>query len=73
MKIKLFKLDSDSNNYSSFLQINWNKYYETIQYKAMHEQKWKTFNLDTYITPEFDLEPSDTGKKNFQHLVGRRC
>lgn len=69
MKIKLFKLDSDSDNYSSFLQINWNKYYETIQYKAMHEQKWKPFNLDTYITPEFEVESSDTGKKNFQHDI----
>lgn len=41
MKIKLFELESNSGDYSSFLQTNWNKYYETIQYKAMHEQKWK--------------------------------
>ena len=69
MKIKLFELESNSGNYSSFLQTNWNKYYETIQYKAMHEQKWQPFNIDNFIIPELDLEPSDTGKKNFQHDI----
>ncbi len=69
MKIKLFELESNSGNYSSFLQTNWNKYYETIQYKAMHEQKWQPFNIDNFIIPEFDLEPSDTDKKNFQHDI----
>ncbi|EJL5133887.1 hypothetical protein NMN47_005085 [Salmonella enterica] len=69
MKLQLFKLDCDSGNYSSFIQTNWNMYYEAIQYKAMHEQKWKPFNIDDFIVPEFALEPSDTGKRNFQHDI----
>ncbi|HDN7460036.1 TPA: hypothetical protein P2B70_004885 [Salmonella enterica subsp. enterica serovar Eastbourne] len=69
MKLQLFKLDCDSGNHSSFIHTNWNMYYETIQYKAMHEQKWKPFNIDDFIIPEFDLEPSDTGKRNFQHDI----
>lgn len=69
MKMKLFKLDSDSGNYSSFLQINWDMYYETIQHKAMHEQNWKPFDMDKFIIPEFELNSSDTGKKNFKHDI----
>ncbi|HAK9392148.1 hypothetical protein EA184_14925 [Escherichia coli] len=69
MKLTLFKLHSNSKDYSSFIQTNWNRFYETIQYKAMHEQKWKPFNIDDFVIPEFELDSSDTGKKNFQHDI----
>ncbi|EEA2022283.1 hypothetical protein C8546_23120, partial [Salmonella enterica subsp. enterica serovar Muenchen] len=69
MKLTLFKLHSNSKDYSSFIKTNWNRFYETIQYKAMHEQKWKPFNIDDFVIPEFELDSSDTGKKNFQHDI----
>ncbi|MFV7395219.1 imm11 family protein [Salmonella enterica] len=35
----------------------------------MHEQKWKPFNIDDFVIPEFELDSSDTGTKNFQHDI----
>ncbi|ENF6550354.1 hypothetical protein ABRF56_002941 [Salmonella enterica] len=69
MKIKLFELDSDYRNYSSFLQTNYNKLFESIHHKVLHEQKWKFFDMGKYVIPEFKLNSSDTGKKNFQHDI----
>lgn len=69
MKLQLFELDSDYRNYSSFLQTNYNELYESIHYKVLHEQKWKFFDMEKYVIPEFKLNSSDTGKKNFQHDI----
>ena len=50
----------------SFLQKNYTTYYESIKYKALHEQKWQPFDIEKYIIPEFELARSDTDKRNFQ-------
>lgn len=66
MKIKLFKIRSNTKDYASFLQKNYTTYYESIKYKALHEQKWQPFDIEKYIIPEFEILTSDTGKRNFQ-------
>lgn len=69
MKLQLFELDSDYRNYSSFLQTNYDELFESIHYKVLHEQKWEIFDMEKYVIPEFKLNSSDTGKKNFQHDI----
>ena len=60
------KIRSNTKDYASFLQKNYTTYYESIKYKALHEQKWQPFDIEKYIIPEFELARSDTDKRNFQ-------
>lgn len=64
--INLYSLIANTKEYSSFIQINYNHHSNTIAYKAMHEQQWKAFNKENFISPEFELSKSDSGKKNYQ-------
>lgn len=68
-KIKLYRIEANTKDYSGFLEINYCTVKKSIQVKAMHEQKWKPFDMDKFIIPEFELNSSDTGKKNFQHDI----
>ncbi|EEM7496063.1 hypothetical protein C8737_20270 [Salmonella enterica subsp. enterica serovar Bareilly] len=68
-KIKLYTIQGNTKDYSYFLQTNWNDLSESIKMKSLHEQKWKPFDLNKYVIPEFDLNSSDTGKRNFQHDI----
>lgn len=68
-KVKLYRIEANTKDYSGFLEINYGNVKKSIQVKAMHEQNWKPFNFNTYVVPEFELISSDTGKKNFQHDI----
>lgn len=68
-KVKLYKIQENTKDYSYFLQTNWSDLSDSIKMKSLHEQKWKPFDLDKYVIPEFDLNSSDTGKRNFQHDI----
>ncbi|ENF6550355.1 hypothetical protein ABRF56_002942 [Salmonella enterica] len=68
-EVKLYRIEANTKDYSGFLEINYGNVKKCIQVKAMHEQNWKPFNLNTYVVPEFELISSDTGKKNFQHDI----
>lgn len=62
-KIKLYLILSHTKEYSCFLEKGDSHYSKSIKNKALHEQNWKPFNLNTYVVPEFELISSDTGKE----------
>lgn len=68
-KVQLYRIQENTKDYSYFLQKNWSDLSESIKTKSLHEQKWKPFDLNKYVIPEFDLNSSDTGKRNFQHDI----
>ena len=67
-KIKLYRILENTKNYSSFLQLS-DSLGESIKIKSMHEQNWKPFDMKKFQIPEFELNSSDTGKRNFQHDI----
>ena len=68
-KIKVYRIQSFSKEYSSFIEKNEGSYMDSIQYKAMHNQSWKNFDLNKYEIPSFELCSSDTGKRNYKFDV----
>lgn len=68
-KIKLYLILSHTKEYSCFLEKGDGHYSKSIKNKALHEQNWKPFNLNTYVVPEFELINSDKGKRNYQFDV----
>ena len=67
-KIKLYRILENTKDYSSFLQLS-DSLGESIKIKSMHEQNWKPFDMKKFQIPEFELNSSDTGKRNFQHDI----
>ena len=67
-KIKLYRILENTKNYSSFLQLS-DSLGESIKIKSMQEQNWKPFDMKKFQIPEFELNSSDTGKRNFQHDI----
>lgn len=65
-KYKLYKLQTYFNDYSCFLEKNYEHYSNSIKHKALYEQKWKPFDLNKFKVPEFELLPSDNKKRNYQ-------
>ena len=68
-KIKVYRIQSFSKEYSSFIEKNEGSYMDSILYKAMHNQSWKNFDLNKYEIPSFELCSSDTGKRNYKFDV----
>ncbi|ENY4535828.1 DUF1629 domain-containing protein [Salmonella enterica] len=66
MVMKLYILESDIEEYSFFLQLTKGDCDNSIKSKAMHEQKWKEFDVKDFIVPEFELRRSQSGKLNYQ-------
>lgn len=64
-KHKVYKLQTYFNDYSCFLEKNYDHYSNSIKYKALHEQNWKPFDLNNFKVPEFELLSSDNGKINY--------
>lgn len=65
-KYKLYKLQTYFNDYSCFLEKNYEHYSNSIKHKALYEQNWKPFDLNKFKVPEFELLPSDNKKRNYQ-------
>lgn len=65
-KYKVHKLQTYFNDYSCFLEKNYNHYSNSIKHKALYEQNWKPFDLNNFKVPEFELLPSDNNKRNYQ-------
>ena len=65
-KYKVHKLQTYFNDYSCFLEKNYNHYSNSIKHKALYEQNWKPFDLNKFKVPEFELLPSDNKKRNYQ-------
>lgn len=65
-KYKLYKLQTYFNDYSCFLEKNYERYSNSIKHKALYEQNWKPFDLNKFKVPEFELLPSDNKKRNYQ-------
>ena len=65
-KIKVYTMQSFSKECSLFIEKNEGAYMDAMRYKAIHQQKWKPFNLNTFKSPEFELCSSDSGKRNYK-------
>lgn len=64
-KLKVYKLQNVMKNYSFFIEINYANWKDSIHTKSI-EQKWRPFDLKNFKIPEFELHPSDTGKRNYR-------
>lgn len=67
-KLKVYKLQNVMKNYSFFIEINYANWKDSIHTKSI-EQKWRPFDLKNFKIPEFELHPSDTGKRNYKFDV----
>lgn len=64
-KLKVYKLQNVMKDYSFFIEINYTDWKDSIHIKSI-EQKWRLFHLKNFKIPEFELHPSDTGKRNYR-------
>lgn len=64
-KLKVYKLQNVMKDYSFFIEINYTNWKDSIHTKSI-EQKWMPFDLKNFKIPEFELHPSDTGKRNYR-------
>lgn len=64
-KLKVYKLQNVMKDYSFFIEINYTNWKDSIHIKSI-EQKWKPFDVKNFKIPEFELHPSDTGKRNYR-------
>lgn len=63
--LKVYQLQNLMSDYSFFLEKNCDYLDDSISIKAIR-QKWMPFDLDRFTPPEFGLEQSDAGKKNYE-------
>jgi len=63
--LKVYQLQNLMTDYSFFLEENCDSLDDPISIKAIR-QKWMPFDLERFTPPEFSLERSDTGKKNYK-------
>lgn len=64
-KLKVYKIQNVMKDYSFFIEINYTDWKDSIHIKSI-EQKWRPFDLKNFKIPEFELHPSDTGKRNYR-------
>lgn len=64
-KLKVYKIQNVMKDYSFFIEINYTDWKDSIHIKSI-EQKWMSFDLKNFKIPEFELHPSDTGKRNYR-------
>lgn len=64
-KLKVYKIQNVMKDYSFFIEINYTDWKDSIHTKSI-EQKWRPFDLKNFKIPEFELHPSDTGKRNYR-------